>query len=236
MVAPAVSGTFEGSGVAPGEVDLTLRLRHRESPSLYHDARATLAPDGTFAFPAVRLAIAGHEYSKVYRVHLHARVGGADRVVWRAEFSRRLLGDAIRLTCDLERPGGQGQPCQILDPASQPWLLAQGERTFVRLCTACHASGGSDREVMAAGPGVTPPDLRTIAVRRSGRFDPAEISEWIEGRSIPDAHGTRQMPVWGERLSEKYAPYVEGDALMGPTLDALVAYLASVQEPPLQDR
>lgn len=37
------------------------------------------------------------------------------------------------------------------------------------------------------------------------------------------------MPVWGERLSNAFAGYVEGDELIGATLDPLVAYLESLQ-------
>ena len=39
------------------------------------------------------------------------------------------------------------------------------------------------------------------------------------------------MPVWGERLSQTYSRYAEGDALVGARLDPIVAYLMSIQEP-----
>ena len=76
-----------------------------------------------------------------------------------------------------------------------------------------------------------PPDLRLIAARRDGRFDRVEIAEWIEGRSTPMAHGSRVMPVWGERLSEEFERYSEGDDLIGATLDPVLAYLESIQKP-----
>ena len=56
------------------------------------------------------------------------------------------------------------------------------------------------------------------------RFDRVEIAEWIEGRSTPMAHGSRVMPVWGERLSEEFERYSEGDDLIGATLDPVLAY------------
>jgi hypothetical protein len=40
----------------------------------------------------------------------------------------------------------------------------------------------------------------------------------------------RVMPIWGERLSAEYERYAEGDALIGATLDPVLAYLESLQE------
>ena len=37
------------------------------------------------------------------------------------------------------------------------------------------------------------------------------------------------MPVWGERLSEEFERYAEGDELIGATLDPVLAYLESIQ-------
>jgi len=231
LVAPAVSGTLRTSESSLEDVRLMLSIQHRESPILYHNDETPLTPEGAFTFEAVQLAIAGHEYSKYYRAYLHVRSGADDRVIWRAEFSRRMLGGTIRLDCDLERPAQHGQPCQVSDPLNHPWLIAEGERTYGRLCAECHGPDGSGASDAATALGVTPPDLRAIAVRRAGRFDRAEISEWIEGRFLPEAHGTRRMPVWGERLSKEYEWYVEGDTLIGATLDPLVAYLQSLQQP-----
>jgi hypothetical protein len=43
----------------------------------------------------------------------------------------------------------------------------------------------------------TPPSLRTLAARRNGVFDVNEIVKIIDGRDMPRAHGTREMPIWG---------------------------------------
>ena len=74
-----------------------------------------------------------------------------------------------------------------------------------------------------------PPDLSEIAARRNGRFDRAEVAEWIEGRTSRATHGTRRMPVRGEVLSAEFERYSDGDELIGATLDPLVVYLESLQ-------
>jgi len=229
-VAPPVSGELRGD--SHRDASLLLRVQHRETPNLHHQAEVSLPSDGAFSFEAVELAVAGHEFSKFYRAHLELLPGTEPRIIWRAEFSRRELAGPVRLDCDLDRPREHGQPCQVVDPLEQPWLVSAGRRTFGRLCASCHGrdgGGGGDREAIER-VGRMPPDLRSIASRRGGHFDRIEISEWVEGRSLPSAHGSRVMPIWGERLSTEYERFAEGDALIGARLDPVVVYLESIQD------
>ncbi|MBW2499376.1 MAG: cytochrome c [Deltaproteobacteria bacterium] len=232
LVSPPISGRVHAQGEAIPESSLLLRIQHRETPNLHRQAEVPLSPGGAFEFEAAELAIAGHEFSKYYRAQLMLRTGTGPRVIWRAEFSRRQLAGPIGLDCDLERPRSQGQPCWVEDPLAQPWLVAAGDRTFQRLCATCHGPDGSGSSGAIEQVGFVPPDLRLIAARREGVFDRAEISEWVEGRALPSAHGSRAMPIWGLRLSQEYERYAEGDALIGPQLDPVVVYLESLQTEP----
>jgi hypothetical protein len=85
---------------------------------------------------------------------------------------------------------------------------------------------------MSASLSPPPPDLARIAARHGGRFDRARIAEWVEGRTLLPAHGSREMPIWGEALSAEFDRYAEGDALIGATLDPILAYLESLQGEP----
>jgi hypothetical protein len=228
-VSPPISGRVHTKGEAIPASSLLLRIQHRETPNLHHQAEISLSPDGTFEFEAVELAIAGHEFSKYYRAHLMFRTDAEPRVIWRAEFSRKELAGPIDLDCDLERPLSQGQPCWVRDPLAQPWLVSAGKHTFQRLCATCHGPDGSGSSGALEQVGHLPPDLRLIAARREGLFDRAEVSEWVEGRALPSAHGSRAMPIWGKRLSQEYERYAEGDALIGAELGPVVVYLESLQ-------
>ena len=44
------------------------------------------------------------------------------------------------------------------------------------------------------------------------------------------AHGTREMPVWGRILGEKIAEGTSEEEVARGRIDALVAYLISIQE------
>ena len=230
LVAPAVSGDLRSVDITFEAAELRLEISHRESLKLHDATQIALSTDGHFLFEPLKLAVAGHEYSKNYRAFLHLLVDGKDRVIWRAQFSRRAIRSSIQLECDLERPVRHGQPCWVIDPLAQAWLIEEGERTFGRLCISCHGAGGAGVPSVGDAPGSPPPDLRRIAMRRNGRFDRAEIAEWIEGRVSTTAHGTRRMPVWGERLSTEFERYPDGEDLIGATLDPLVVYLESLQK------
>lgn len=229
-VAPAVLGELRGA-VEPGaESELRLSVTSREVPTLFEVQRVRLSQNGSFRFDPVKLAVAGREYSKVYHVYLYYRVGTRDRVIWRAEFSRRDVTGSIELDCDLDRPARLGQPCWVRDPLEHRWLVVNGERTFDRLCSECHGrSGRGDRSTGSALLGVAP-DLTQIATRRSRGFDRIEVAEWIEGSLIPREHGPQAMPVWGERLSAENWRFANADELVGATLDPLVVFLLSIQE------
>jgi len=232
QVAPAISGTLRGTGLPSTGGRLVLVLLHRESPSLHERLSQPLRADRRFAFEPISLAVAGHEFSKFYRVYLHLRDGDWNRVVWRAQFSRYEVAGPITLDCDLDRPIEQGQPCQVSQPTAHPWLVSEGKRTYERLCAGCHGrEGRGDAPATGAAEGPPPAllDLTRIAERRGGRFDRVEIAEWIEGRKLPPSHGTRTMPIWDERLSSEFERYTEGDELIGATLDPVMAYLEVLQ-------
>jgi hypothetical protein len=76
-----------------------------------------------------------------------------------------------------------------------------------------------------------PPDLTRIAARRGGAFPMEAIADRIDGREEPDAHGSRAMPVWGERLAESYVPGGFTEARIRNRIDVLVDYLESLQQP-----
>jgi hypothetical protein len=50
----------------------------------------------------------------------------------------------------------------------------------------------------------TPPkDLTTIARRNGGRFPAVRVFQSVEGSALIAAHGSREMPVWGEVFRQR---------------------------------
>ena len=228
-VAPEIRGEIGPRSAVGTEPTLRLSIMSREVPTLFDVKMLGLQPDRRFRFDSAQLAIAGREYSKVYRAFLRYREGAKDEVIWRAEFSRRDLADSIELDCDLTRPARLGQPCRVREPLRHRWLLANGEATFDRLCAECHGVGGQQGAQFVSAVEPAAPDLRRIASRRKDGFNRDEVAEWIEGSLIPRGHGSLEMPVWGERLSDEYSRYSNTDELVGATLDPVLAFLSSIQ-------
>lgn len=76
-----------------------------------------------------------------------------------------------------------------------------GERTFQTHCASCHGPRAEGDGPTAATLAVPVPNLRTLSKRNGGTFPTDAVASYVDGRSFPAAHGTRQMPVWGPVFS-----------------------------------
>lgn len=105
----------------------------------------------------------------------------------------------------------------------------RGRVIFAQRCASCHGQQGEGDASGARATATAPPDLRRIAARRGGRYDSREIAAIIDGRIALAGHANREMPVWGD-LDLRARP-ADGGAEGGrpEEIDALVAWLASIQ-------
>jgi hypothetical protein len=72
------------------------------------------------------------------------------------------------------------------------------------------------------------PNLTTLALRHGGEFPTDYVASYIDGRSLPPAHGSRTMPVWGATF-DATARLVVGAESAGPRVADIVEYLRSIQ-------
>lgn len=115
--------------------------------------------------------------------------------------------------------------------------MTLGEFEYQNSCIACHgASGKGDGPVSDFLSGAVVPDLTVLQENNGGVFPVAAVYKVIEGSDVVSVHGTRDMPIWGKRLSQRAersadAPFSPTDAeLYSRTrILALVDYLASIQ-------
>lgn len=113
-----------------------------------------------------------------------------------------------------------------------PVLAELGAATFQKHCASCHGADARGKGPVAEALVVPPADLTRIAARREGRFPVGEISRFIDGRFAVVAHGTREMPVWGERLSADIPDARLAEEITRGTIASLVEYLKSIQVKP----
>jgi hypothetical protein len=86
-----------------------------------------------------------------------------------------------------------------------------------------------ERGERAADGLARPADLTRIAARRGGRFDRREVAAWIDGRTRAEAHGSAEVPVWGEPGLRAPPAQGDGDDAFSPRMEDLLDYLEHAQ-------
>lgn len=74
---------------------------------------------------------------------------------------------------------------------------------FLLLCADCHNRDARGNGPLAKELTKKPPDLTRIKQRAQGKFDEKAVYDWILGLNMTEAHGTREMPVWGDWLMDE---------------------------------
>lgn len=115
--------------------------------------------------------------------------------------------------------------------ASDP-LAQSGEKLYVRYCAVCHGKDARGDGPFAGLLRVKPADLTTIAARRGGQFPSEELTQMVDGRLVPPAHGTREMPVWGRWLGESLGAGAPHDEVARGEILAILTYLKTLQREP----
>jgi mono/diheme cytochrome c family protein len=133
----------------------------------------------------------------------------------------------------------------LLSVASATFALAQPAAKAVpaadeyqNSCAVCHGPKGEGDGPMALFLTVKPADLTALARRNQGQFPFERVMRVIDGRSEVGAHGTRTMPIWGDRyLSESSAAYMRepyrsytAEPLVRARILELTYYIQSIQK------
>jgi mono/diheme cytochrome c family protein len=104
-----------------------------------------------------------------------------------------------------------------------------GHESFLQYCAACHGIDARGGGPAGASLKTAPTDLTTIAARSGGKFSDVDVASRIDGRSMPTAHGSREMPVWGERFSAQLGGGDVGEEAVRGQILVLLEYLRSIQ-------
>jgi mono/diheme cytochrome c family protein len=75
-----------------------------------------------------------------------------------------------------------------------------GSMTYKNYCSNCHGESGKGDGYIADTLKIPPTDLTTLAARNGGVFPAERVAAVIDGREELQAHGRREMPIWGDVL------------------------------------
>ena len=117
---------------------------------------------------------------------------------------------------------------------SQPALSADsdvsdGHRYFVRYCASCHGTDGLGDGPVAKSLATPPANLRKLGDKYGMPLPAHRIAELIDGRDTARAHGSHEMPVWGEKFYE-LGHGERGETGISDVIAKIIAYLNTIQD------
>jgi mono/diheme cytochrome c family protein len=104
-----------------------------------------------------------------------------------------------------------------------------GAELYREFCASCHGVKGHGDGPVAPSLRQPVPDLTLLANRRGGAFPAEEIHRIIDGRSMPRAHGSAEMPIWGWEFYGYEGEDATRRRRVAGLIDQLVEYLHSIQ-------
>jgi mono/diheme cytochrome c family protein len=100
----------------------------------------------------------------------------------------------------------------------------RGRESYMRYCSACHGEAADGKGPVANAMKPRPPALTKLR-SRFGRPLRTRFVAYVMGDAMPRAHGTSDMPVWGEVLGTPDGDDGEAVGLIWQIAD----YLDSIQ-------
>lgn len=123
--------------------------------------------------------------------------------------------------------------------------IDHGKFEYQQGCAACHGADGRGNGPVSAQLKVLPPDLTLLSKNNNGTFPADFVYEIIDGRKAVAAHGTREMPIWGDRYSpdlfgelnvwprinpSEIHPSIDPEAVVRLRILAVIDYLNRIQQ------
>ena len=102
-----------------------------------------------------------------------------------------------------------------------------GRDLYFSFCVSCHGWTGKGDGPAGLALKKSPTDLTQLSARNGGEFPRAKIKRYIQGEQLVQAHGSREMPVWGKIFRREST---NSEARM--QYFALAEFLESIQSSP----
>jgi mono/diheme cytochrome c family protein len=111
--------------------------------------------------------------------------------------------------------------------------VEMGKKEYDAKCAVCHGPAGKGDGPFVNQLQAGSSDLTVLSQNNHGEFPTAMVLMSLDGRSQVQAHGPREMPIWGEvYLSEGPSGKTvkEREPFVNERLRALIAYVETLQQ------
>jgi mono/diheme cytochrome c family protein len=121
---------------------------------------------------------------------------------------------------------GQEQKTKINKVPIEYTAPGSGAEMFKSYCAACHGTDGRGNGPAAGALKKAPADLTLLSKKNGGKFPTLIVQNFIKGDSAAAAHGSRDMPMWGDVFKSVSA----GSAVVEIRVRNLRDYIETLQE------
>jgi len=120
--------------------------------------------------------------------------------------------------------GAAGAQTKIEKAPIKNTAASDAPTMFTTYCAVCHGKEGKGDGPAAKALAKTPADLTKLTARNNGTFPEIKVRRYIEGSDEVAAHGTRDMPMWGDLFRSLNRDTAQ------IRVEALAQYLKSMQK------
>jgi mono/diheme cytochrome c family protein len=92
----------------------------------------------------------------------------------------------------------ESQQKQIKHVPVKPTSPTSGQEMYTAYCAVCHGREGNGNGPAAEALKVPPPDLTILAEKNENKYPFDRVRSAITGDIRLPAHGSKEMPVWGQ--------------------------------------
>jgi mono/diheme cytochrome c family protein len=95
--------------------------------------------------------------------------------------------------------GAQEEPQKTIKHVPvKPTSAASGQEMYTSYCAVCHGKDGKGNGPAAEALKARPTNLTALTINNGGKFPSMKVASSIRGESATPAHGTAEMPIWGQ--------------------------------------
>jgi len=114
--------------------------------------------------------------------------------------------------------------------AANDEAIKVGKAQYMKYCATCHGPSGTGADGVASKLFTKPPtNLTLLAKNHGGTFPMMEVIGIVRGDQPIAAHGTREMPIWGQTFGKPLSDGMYGKDEADAQIMNIGQYLETIQ-------